>query len=281
VDAEAAALGVLRVLLARTVGAVRQITVERGPDPRSFSLLAFGGAGPLLGPLLARELGVGEVIVPVAPAAFSAWGMLGAEIVHYAGRTELRPVEEFGEGELEAVLVELEGRAREALAAQGVAGDEVACQRQLDLRYQGQEHHLSIPVDASLDPAALRTAFAAEHERRYGHVMDAPVQVLNARVRAGARPPRVELAEAAVTNGSSRDAKWQDGGALLGQREAWCFARGARVPFAVYDRGRLGAGDELAGPVIVDEGTSTTVVMSDQRVRVDAWGQLVIRGEAS
>lgn len=273
VDVRAAAVGVFNVLLARTVGAVRQATEKRGRDPRSFSLLVFGGAGPLLGPLLARELGIREAIVPVAPAAFSAWGMLAAEVTDDFSRTQLSLVRDLDGDELDAAFAELEARARRSLELQDVAPDDVLLARYLDLRYLGQEHSLSLPLGEHDDRAAVESAFHAEHERRYGHVIDSPIQILRVRVRGSGRPAPVELATVERGDGDPRAAR-------TGEREAWCFAAGAWVPFALFDRTRLRAGDSLSGPAIIDEGTSTTVLMSDQGVLVDDYGQLLIREEA-
>jgi N-methylhydantoinase A len=225
----------------------------------------------MIGPLLARELEIREVIVPVAPAAFSAWGMLSAEIVDDFARTELRRLDELGPDTAEALFAALEAEARGSLAAQAVPADAVVLERQLDLRYEGQEHSLPLTLDGRFDADGVRAAFEREHELRYGHVMDAPVQVLTARVRGAARAPDVRLERAAAAAGPVADA-------LLGRRRAWCFARAGEVEFAVYERGRLGAGHAFAGPAIVDEGTSTTVVMSDQSVQVDEYGQLLVAG---
>lgn len=272
-DVRTAAVGVFNVLLARTVGAVRQSTEKRGRDPRTFSLLVFGGAGPLIGPLLARELGIRETIVPVAPAAFSAWGMLAAEVTDDFSRTQLRLVGDFEGNELEDVFTELEERARQSLEAQQIAPEDVLLERYLDLRYLGQEHSLSLPLLEADDRAAVERAFQTEHKRRYGHTIDSPIQILSVRVRGAGRPARVELAICERGDGGAD-------GARTGERDAWCFAAGAWVPFALFDRTRLRAGDSLLGPAIVDEGTSTTIVMSDQEVLVDEYGQLLIRQEA-
>lgn len=266
---EEAAVGLFKVLLAKTVGAVRQITVERGRDPRTFSLLAFGGAGPLLAPLLARELQIREVIVPVAPAAFSAWGMLSAEIINDFSQTELRRLDDFDPSELDDRFGQLEQSALRSLAAQEVADSEIVLKRQLDLRYEGQEHSLALSLGGEFDAEQVRAAFEIEHERRYGHVMDAPVQVLAIRVRGSAQAPDVKLPRIPAATVDISDA-------LLARRAAWCFAREERADFRVYDRSRLRAGHRLDGPAIVDEGTSTTVVMSDQSLQVDDHGQLLI-----
>ena len=120
-DARHAAVGVFDVVMARTAGKVREVTVERGRDPQTFSLLVFGGACLLLGPLLARELDIRELVVPIAPSVFSALGMLAAEVTDDHSLTALRPLSGFSLEELEQHFVELEERAAAALEEQGVA----------------------------------------------------------------------------------------------------------------------------------------------------------------
>lgn len=269
-DTGAAAARVFDVLLARTIGAVRQITVERGRDPRTFSMLAFGGAGPLLGPLLAREMGVREVIVPQAPAGFSAWGMLAAELVDDFARTDLRILGELSAEELALVFGEIEHEAVASLRQQGAGDGPPMLELQLDLRYLGQEHALTVTVNGSLDPAEIREVFEHQHNARYGHVMGNAVQVLTMRVRAIGSASTLEIPFVPGRGAG----KVED--ALLGRREAWCFASGAMAMFDVFERSELRSGDRLKGPAIVDEGTSTTVLFSDQRVEVDRHGHLLV-----
>jgi N-methylhydantoinase A len=266
--AEAAA-GVFDVLLARTVGAVRQITVERGHDPRVFSLLAFGGAGPLLAPLLAREMGIGEVVVPFAPSGFSAWGMLSADIVNDFSRTVMTTLDDADLAALELVFKDVEAEAVASLVGQGVDAAGAVLERQFELRYLGQEHSLMVTVGTGLDRDAVRAAFDAEHRNRYGHVMGNPLQILNLRVRGIGRTGRPTL-------GTAEGGTGDPAGALLGRRDAYDFGVRSVVPFAVYDRAGLRAGDTFAGPALVDEGTSTTVVPSGQRVTVDDHGYLLV-----
>ena len=269
---EEAAAGVFDVMLAKTVGAVRQITVERGHDPRVFSLLAFGGAGPLVAPLLAREMGVGEVIVPFAPSGFSAWGMLSADIVTDLSRTSMEVLDE---ADLDDVLASLDALGAEALASlqeQGVPAGESAIERQLELRYLGQEHTLTLTVGDSLDADALSAAFNEMHESRYGHAMDNRIQILTARVRGIGRTARPELQKVKAGDGDPAQA-------LVKHRDAYDFGTRAVAPFAVYDRSLLEAGDVFSGPALVDEGTSTTVVHSGQKVTVEAHGYLLITPE--
>ena len=128
-DVGRAAVGVFEVLMARTAGKVREITVERGRDPKTFSLLVFGGAGPLLGPLLARELGIRELIVPIAPSVFSALGMLAAEVTDDRSRTALRTLESFSVEELEGQFLELEKRAATRAASPAFPSSSAASRR--------------------------------------------------------------------------------------------------------------------------------------------------------
>lgn len=268
-DSKRAAVGIFNVVLARTAGKVREVTVERGRDPQTFSLLVFGGAGPLLGPLLARELGIRELIVPIAPSVFSALGMLAAEVTDDHSRTALRSLDSFSLKELEEHFTELEQRATASLQAQGVPADSIVCERTLDMRYQGQEHWLSLSAPSPLDLTALATAFHAEHDVRYGHVIDSPLQVLNVRVRGRAQTHQVPLRSIEV--GDDDPAR-----ALLGERIAWCFARQCELGFRVFDRQLLRAGDVVEGPALLEEGTTTTVVMSDQQAKVDPYGNLIV-----
>lgn len=257
-----AAAGIYDVLLARTVGAVRQITVERGNDPRDFSLLAFGGAGPLLAPLLAREMGIREVLVPAAPSGFSAWGMLSADIVNDFSRTVLQGLEDADPTYLEALFQSVEAEALQSLADQRVAPDRAVVERQLELRYQGQEHSLIVTVGMPLQVSAVRESFEALHRSRYGHAMDNPLQIVNVRVRGIGQTQRPALQQAPDGDGDPARA-------LVGHRDAFDFGRRATAPFAIYDRDKLVPGDRFDGPALVVDGTSTTVVPTGQHLRVD------------
>jgi N-methylhydantoinase A len=268
---EDAAAGIIDVLLARTVGAVRQITVERGRDPRAFSVLAFGGAGPLLASLLAREIGIGEVIVPLAPGGFSAWGMLSADVVNDYSRTDLRNLDDVSVDELEQLFSAISTEAAESLQAQGVPPANAALERQLELRYLGQEHAIVVNAGDRIDAARIRTDFEEAFLARYGHVMEAtPLQILNVRVRGIGQSRRPELPRLPAGDGDPSRA-------LIGKRDAYCFDSRARRQFAVYERQRLAPGDRMDGPAIIDEGTSTTIVHSQQSVIVDPYGHLLIR----
>jgi N-methylhydantoinase A len=263
-----AARGVFDVLLARTVSAIREITVQEGLDPREFSMLAYGGAGPMFVPLVAREMDVREVLVPQAPAGFSAWGMLMTDLVQEYSETCVGLLEHVGLDRLHGISRRLVDQARSGLERGGFAPDDRTFEYAAALRYFGQEHTLDTPLEDSDDLKSLCRRFDAVHEQRYGHTMTDPVQIVHVRVRGIGRTPRPELrmiprrASGAPTPRTSR--------------KAFCFALRAMVDFAVYDRDELRDGDIVSGPAIVEEPTTTLAFFSDQRASVDKFGHLFI-----
>ncbi|MEV7012591.1 hydantoinase/oxoprolinase family protein [Streptosporangium sp. NPDC051022] len=265
-----AAASVFRVLLARTVGALREITVERALDPREFALLAFGGAGPLLGPMLSREMGIATTIIPQVPAAFSAFGMLMSDLEYEFATTVLRPLSDATLADLEGAFAELEAQGEEVLSTQGVKPEDRTLVRRLDVRYHGQEHSLGIDLLPGDTAATVLSRFNAQHEARYGHAMPDAGQILTLRVRAVGRLAKPELRELPHTGQGTPEP--------VGARPAFDVATGRTVTFPVYDRSALAPGHEVSGPAIVEEGTSTTVIFGDQRLTVDAYAQLLVTG---
>ena len=262
------AAGIFDVLIAKTVGAIRAITVERGKDPRDFSLLAFGGAGPMIAPLVAREVGAVEVIVPNAPAAFSAWGMLMSDLVLEVARTDFRPLTEGDWPAVQDLFATLEAQALQLLAEQGVAPANRSVDRLVECRYVGQEHAIAVSVESSSTAASLTRVFNELHAKRYGHAMNSTVQISTLRVRGTGHLPKPQLARL-------RDAVAP--AVPASSREAYCLARRAFMKFDVHVRSSLACGHRIDGPAIVDEGTSNTVIHSDQHLTVDRYGNLVIR----
>jgi N-methylhydantoinase A len=271
-DVLSACRGIFEVLLAKTVSAVREITVQAGLDPREFAMLAFGGAGPMFVPLVGREMGVKEVIVPQAPSVFSAWGMLMTDIVQEYSQTILTLLDDLDMASLAESTRQLEEQAQAGLAEGGFAPDVRLIERSAEMRYFGQEHNLEVSIDgvASLDE--LRARFDEAHSRRYGHQMGDPVQLVNIRVRGIGRETKPELPEIATRAGVDLTPR--------ARREAYCFATGAPAEFAVYSRDDLCAGDALTGPAIVEEATTTIIFFSDQSAVIDKFGQIVITQEA-
>lgn len=265
-----AAAGVFEVTLANTVAAIREITVEKGLDPREFTMVAYGGAGGMFVPLLGREMGAEEVLVPQAPSVFSAWGMLMADVVYDFAKTDIAVLSDLAAADLEAAFEELEATADETLVAEGFADDRRRLERFVEMRYFGQEHTVEVPAGDLEGVDDLSDRFEALHESRYGHTMDDPAQSVHLRVRATGVNDKPSL--------DARDASGDGPATPTGVREAYCFAEEAMVPFDVYDRGTLDPGDRIPGPAIVQESTTTIVVHADQSATVDEYGHLFVGG---
>jgi N-methylhydantoinase A len=253
-DAEQAALGVVRVANTEMTRALRVISVQRGLDPRRFALVAFGGAGGMHACALADELGITTIVVPRAAGVLSALGLAISDV----RRDYVEP--------LPGALGDLEGsRLEEAFAAMeeraGEDLDEPELRRAADLRYRGQSFELTVPAD---DPDALTERFHAAHERRYGYRMEGePVEIVSARVSASVAVRRPELREGAA-----------QGDGRTGERRA-CFD-GEWREVAVFDRPAMGVGSEVEGPALVELREATCVVAPGWAGRIDDAGNLVL-----
>lgn len=268
-----AAAGAFSVLAAQTVSAIREITVERGKDPREFTCLAFGGAGPLIAPLVAMEMGIAKTIIPQAPSAFSAYGMLTSKIAADASQTYVARLDETLLPEIQVLLDRLAEQAADSLARQGAPSGECRVERFLELRYAGQEHALKIPVaDDALDLAVIRREFDNLHDERYGHRSTQPLELVNLRALGIGG----ETALAVRLHYSDADAD-EPSAPAGGERKAWCFRRRELVVFGLYDRAALRPGMSIEGPAIIDEGTSTTVFYTGQSCTMDRHGYLVLK----
>lgn len=269
-SAEAAALGVVQIANAVMEQALRRVSVERGYDPRRFTLLPFGGAGPLHACELAAALGCRQILVPPFPGVLSAYGMLVADVVHDAAQTILLPAEMLmaDSAELHAIYTKLAAQVRAVLAQEGFAEPQI--EAALDLRYRGQSYELTVPLRLPLAGAAVAeavTAFHAAHAQRYGYAMpDEPVTVVTLRVAArgpGAQPtlPRQPIGDADAS------------AARLAERPVWFTAAGA-TQTPLYDRAKLHAGNLLTGPALVLQYDATVVIAPGWTGRVDALGNL-------
>ena len=273
-DIVQAAAGIIRVTTVKMVGSLREITAERGLDPRDFALLAFGGAGPLLGPIVATEMGIALTVVPISPALFSAWGMLTTDLEYDVSRSAIAPLEQPGDVEaVQAVLSELQAVATKVLAERaGCIGSVVEYHTQADVRYRGQEYGLSVDVGVQDSTEAIRTRFAELHQRRHGHGIPEDMEVVACRVRATIVVPKPTLASLGRPVGAGSLDQ-----AMIARRQIYDFATGTTQVAPVYRRADLRPGWGFAGPAIVTEGTSTTVVQSDQELEVDGTGLLLVR----
>ena len=266
--AEAMAQGVVDVVNAKMADAIRTITVRRGIDPRDFSLVAFGGAGPAQAAALAEELQIREVIVPVHPGAFSAWGMLQTDVRHDYKETLYSFWDLLETEVLESSFAGLVEKGRAHLLSEGIAADAVAFERAIDFRYYGQEYVLTIPVPGgAIDMNAVRNSFDAAYERQYGHSSpENRVEMANIRVAALGRLERPAAAPPARE--SARPA-----------RERNVIFSGQPLNTPILDRNGLDVGQTVDGPAIIEESTATTLVPPGWRAAVIDGGHLSMKRE--
>jgi N-methylhydantoinase A len=245
------ASGIVRLVETSMEKAIRVISVERGYDPRDFTLVAFGGGGPLHACSLARALRIPRVLVPAMPGALSAVGILLAESVRDFSRTVMLPAD----ADLEGVFQELEERGRAEFSSVQM--------RSVDLRYRGQGYELNIPFDGE-----MLTTFHDLHRQRYGFSnTQREVEIVNVRVRMIAKSEAFEPVRHELQEG--------DGGqAITSTRDV--FFDGAMLRTPIYDRAVLRPGDSFAGPAIVTEYSSATILPPGDRLHVDALENLAI-----
>jgi N-methylhydantoinase A len=263
---EAAAQAIIEIATAKMSLAVREVSVAKGYDPRDFALVASGGAGPLHVLAIARDLHIPKVIVPLFPSHFSALGMLLADERHDFIRTFYADLAGADFAALAAIHDEMVEEATSALRHRRDAGHQV----HLDIRYVGQEFTLAVPVTrqqlAGADRAGIRTAFDAMYDQRYSHHSpDEPVEVVNVRVAAIGR--RTKLAFPQLSPGPAKPAR----------HRSVCFSD-VRHPVCapVYQREELGAGAAIAGPALVQEHGTTTVLFEHDAATVAPSGELII-----
>jgi N-methylhydantoinase A len=270
---EEAANGVIRIAASSMSNVVKRVTTERGLDARDFPMVAFGGAGPLHAVLVARELQIRQVIIPLAPGHFSAFGMLVADLRSDYVRTMFLPMQNLDFARMEAIYraMESEGEADVRRASASVGA--LLRQRGLDMRYVGQEHAVTVDVPLAAfenrDLAAIKRAFDAVHTVRYGYCSateEAEIVSLRTSVSGPMPKPAAKLLAAGGTQPAVAPAlRPVYFSAALGWRDT-----------PVYARDSLLAGNQVEGPALIEEYASTTVMLPGDRMTVDAQGNLVI-----
>ena len=270
VSVEEAAAGIVRLVEQNLLQAVQEISSERGHDPRRFTLVATGGAGPMHGASVGRSLGCPRVYAPRLSGVFCALGMLHTDVRHDFMRVFLEPLETVGAQAVEQEFVALSDRGRRALRDDGFADDRARILREIDLRYVGQQYDVRVRLDGSEAFSAVRARelFELRHQRLYGHVQpEGLVRISALRVVAEGLLPEVGIPGAAADEGAPSPSV---------RRRVWIDeARGWReVP--VYAGSGLAPGHRVAGPAMVEEATTTVFVGADDELEVDGAGNFLI-----
>jgi N-methylhydantoinase A len=268
-----AAESIVRVAVSNMYAAFTKILSRAGIDPRDFALVAFGGAGPLVGPLLAREVGIPRVFVPRSPGTLCALGAITADILNDAVRTVHGRLDALDWASLAMAQRELETDLLAWVNRHGAAAERTSFRHGADMRYVGQSYEIEVGLDPEWiragDAAPLLEAFHRAHERAFGHAdLDAPVEMVNLRVQLRGARPRVPLAEIASGTGAR----------AAGGRRIWLDGRAMAA--RVYERASLGTGDRVVGPAIIEQHDTTVLIPGGDVADVDRFGNLLVAQEA-
>jgi N-methylhydantoinase A len=266
-----AASGIIKIVSSEMVEALRLVTVSRGEDPREYVLVAFGGAGPVHAALLAEELKIPRVVVPASPGVHSAMGLLVSDLKRDYIQTHFAELEAVEVDAIARRLETMEEAAQREFEAQGVPPDRIVHERAIDLRYSIQKYELPVPVardglnaDAK---AGWRKAFDEVHEKHFGsRAVDQKVEIVNYRLTTKVVVPKPVVAESSL--GVAHCA-----GALKARRKAY-FDGWHDTP--IYDRVKLASGNRIAGPAIIEQMDSTTVVHPGHDAQIDRFGNIII-----
>ncbi|MCY3834070.1 MAG: hydantoinase/oxoprolinase family protein [Chloroflexi bacterium] len=267
-----AAAGIVHLANMNMAYAIRNITIERGHDPREFSLVCYGGGGGLFAGFLLNELGVASAIIPQNPATFSAWGLLNADYREDYLRTYLRSFDDLSAQDLRGELDSLETEVRRRFSRNGIATDEAALAFHAAMRYHGQEHTVKVPIftgDLGDDLSALRRRLDDCHEQAYSlRLPESAAEIVNLQASILGITSKPMFKPIAADNGNPT---------IKGERDIVARGYDGKMRVAIHDREGLGSGAAVNGPAILEEWTSTTLILPDQQAAVDAYGNLIIK----
>ncbi|RMF11428.1 MAG: hydantoinase/oxoprolinase family protein [Alphaproteobacteria bacterium] len=269
-SAQAVAHGVIQIANANMVNALKLISVNRGFDPRDFSLMAFGGGGAMHACMLARELSIPKVIVPPHAAVFSAWGMLMIDLRRDFIQTWITPLEATYWEDVGKIFATLEQEALSAFAKDGFSAEQVILRRQIDARYRGQEHTVKIAADPTTETSTIvRDRFHDAHEAEYTFCLDSPVEIVNFHVVAYGivDKPDIKALPPAPSDSAAH--------AKVAKRRV-AFTADDVHEADIYDRALMAPGMTFTGPAIIEEASTVTVVHAGDRVEIDRFGSIHI-----
>ncbi len=262
---ERTAHGLLGIVVANMVRAIRAISVERGHDPRDFALLPFGGAGPLHAGDVARALGISRMLVPLAPGILCARGLVVSDLRESFVLSRLTPLSDGTLADVRGHMTRLREQAEDWFDEAGVDATARNLQYSLDMRYVGQNYELQVDTDDALNDLAAK--FFAVHERNYGyHNPDDPVEIVNLRITAFGRLQRPGEAARLAATGAAE---------AVQHRPVW-FVAGEAVETPVYMRDDLAPRHEIAGPAVIEQLDATTILAPGDHCQVDDSGNLKV-----
>jgi len=273
VSVEEAAEGIIKLANDNAAYAINLVSIQRGYDPRDFTLIAYGGSGPMFAPFIAEELEIRRIVIPsIPPGVFSAWGMLNTDIVHSTIQTYITRLDSPDAVEtMNRVYGELEEEILEVFKSEGIEGP-IILERYADMRYYGQEHTVRVPVKSGglsrEDVDATIEGFHEAHEREYEFkLVGDPVEIVNFQVIGVKKVRKLELSELPEDELDPEEA-------FLAERSV--YINGGYETLPVYDRTKLGRGATIRGPAILEDPTATIIVLHAQEAVVDRYGNIII-----
>lgn len=266
---EEAALGIIAIANSNMLNALKLISVRKGYDPQDFTLVAFGGGGPLHAAELAKDLGVKKVIIPVSSSVFSAWGMLMTDLRHDYIQTQVQLLEKKSLDELDKKWLAMEENAYKEFESESVSKDRVSFIKFVDLRYVGQEHTVKVAIKDwdEVELENILDRFHELHKQAYSFSLpESSVEIVNLHLTSyGA----VEKPKIAKLDKAADEIK------IVEEREVYFHELGW-INTPIYKREQLPSGFTIQGPVIVEEQSASTVILKNQRLTVDLYGNLII-----
>lgn len=274
--AEEAALGIIRIANSNMLNALKLISIRKGHNPQDFTLIAFGGGGSMHAPALARELGVKKVVIPVASPVFSAWGMLMTDLRHDYIKTFIKRMNELNAHEIIDQWHEIEEAAYKQFTHEGISETEVEFNHFADMRYLGQEHTVKVPLpkgDWSKEHRQLIQAhFHQLHEQNYTFRLDnTETEIVNLHLTAFGKVKKPKIKKI-NRNTTLAEAKVETRSVYFETPKGW-------IDTDVYQRDLLPIDEIIHGPAIIEEKAAVTVIYQGQSVKVDAYGNLIIKIE--
>jgi N-methylhydantoinase A len=268
---EQSAEGIVRVVNATMVRGIRRVSVERGYDPREFTLYAFGGGGPVHAAMLAAELNIPTVLIPAGAGVGSAMGCIVADFRHDYTQTHIGKSLDLPLQQLQKLFQQLERKAVAQMKKEGLCPDQTVLLRSLDMRYAGQGYELEVAVPAgpitSETIPQVESSFRNAYRKAYGYEPEDPTEAVTFRVVAVGNLPQLELPALPASDKDSSHA-------IKGTRQV--YFDGQYQETTVYDGHKLQSGNSLSGPAIIEQRESTTVVLPEQQAAKGAQGEVLI-----
>jgi len=270
-----AADGVLKIINVKMEEAIKAVSSARGYDIRDFTLVAFGGGGPMHAGRIALDLGIPALLIPITPGVHSALGLLMSDVKHDYVRSKLVGLDDLDLNEINHLFSQLIDQAKKELHGEGFKEDEIKIEPYLDLRYAGQGYELTVPCPmpplTKHELLIMRQRFDTLHEQNSGHKAETePVELVSLRLISLGLVPQAKLSPGKVTGRKVEEAR-------TGERKVFFGTEHGALATEIYNRDRLEPGHKISGPAIVEQLDTTTVIHPEQEATVDEYANIIIK----